>query len=96
MNNGDDTVPATTKVAQYTSSALTHTVDPSAEGLTVGKIYQFRLRATNAVGNSEYSDPLRVALVDAPGVPGTPAVTLAQTSQTKIAFEWGESATLPA
>ena len=69
VNDGDDTTEATTLVSTYTTASSAHTLSVAADGLTTGLIYKFRFRATNAVGNSEYSDTVRFALVDVPAAP---------------------------
>jgi hypothetical protein len=88
INDGNDANEATTTVSTYTLNANTHSLSVAADGLTTGLIYKFRFRATNAVGNSEYSDTVRFALVDTPTAPSAPSGLAQQTSESQIGFEW--------
>jgi len=65
-----------------------HTLTIAADGLEEGKIYTFRYRATNSIGNSEFSDAVRYALVDPPPAPAAPQLLIAQTSGSQIGLEW--------
>jgi|LauGreDrversion4_2_1035121.scaffolds.fasta_scaffold01782_2 hypothetical protein len=42
------------------ASTVTHTLTPQIDGLVVGKIYSFKFRSVNAVGNSDFSLLTRV------------------------------------
>jgi hypothetical protein len=85
-NDGNDANEATIQVTSYTSNSLTHTLTTTTDSLVTGTIYSFRFRAVNAIGNSEYSDTVRYAVVDPPAAPALPTVMQAQTSTTQIAF----------
>ena len=74
MNDGDDSNEADTHVISYTSNSLLHTLTAADDGLEAGKIYKFRFVATNAIGNSAYSDTVRFAAVDAPTTPNAPTI----------------------
>ena len=79
MNDGDDSNEATTQVTTYTSNSVGHTLTAATDGLNTGLIYKLRFRATNVIGNSEYSDTVRFALVDSP-TPYEPVPNADQTS----------------
>lgn len=87
INAGDGSDP-TTEITNYDGTSMTYTVGGTAESLTVGKIYKFKITATNAVGNSEDSEVLEVSLVDPPAAPSAPTAMTALTSQSQIAIEW--------
>jgi hypothetical protein len=89
-NDGNDANEATIQVTTYTSNSLTHTLTTAADSVVTGTIYRFRFRAVNAIGNSEYSDTVRYAVVDPPAAPALPTVMQAQTSTSQIAFEWAK------
>ena len=88
INDGDDSNEATTQVSSYNTNSLLHTLTDSTDGLVTNKIYKLRFVATNAISNSEYSDTVRYAAVDAPSAPGTPSILASLTSETQLAFEW--------
>lgn len=56
--------------------------------LVTGTIYQFRFRAVNALGNSDYSSYLYVALTDSPAAPSTITRVDSSSSKTSIAVDW--------
>jgi len=88
VNDGDDANDATDPVVSYTSNAPQHVLTTAADGLETGKIYTFRYRATNSIGNSELSDAVRFALVDPPPAPAAPLLLVSQTQGSQIALEW--------
>jgi len=66
INDGNDLHDPTTLVTSYTSNSLVHTLNQETTDtyLVPGKIYKFRFRATNVIGNSQLSDIVRYALAD--------------------------------
>jgi hypothetical protein len=56
--------------------------------LTAGKIYTFRFKATNAIGDSEYSEFLRVGLGDQVIAPTNLASDLSITGPNYISLTW--------
>lgn len=79
---------ALTDNADYTSGATTATI---TTGLVDGGIYKFRIYATNAKGNSEYSDEITVA---ASGLPDASGMTLTKidssSTETTITVSWSD------
>lgn len=92
VNDGNDSNDPATLVSTYTTNSLTHTLTTAADALTTGLIYKFKFRAINSIGNSEYSDTARYALVATPTAPSAPTNLVAQTSETQIGFEWAQVA----
>jgi len=63
-------------------------------GLTAGTAYQYRVRANNAVGDSQYSNVANVTTLVAPTVPPTPSgLTGTPTSPTTATLNWADVAT---
>jgi hypothetical protein len=56
INDGTEATEPTTQVTSYTSNLLTHTLSATTDTLTAGTIYKLRFRATNEIGESQYSD----------------------------------------
>jgi titin len=56
------------------------------EGLTNGQIYEFRVRATNEIGDSQPSPSVALRSAVAPGSPGAPTKTYAD--KTRIDIAW--------
>lgn len=79
---------AFSSVGTYDQTSLTHSMTVSADSLTAGKIYTFRFRAVNDVGNSEYSEYLRVGLGNQVGQPQNLAADLSATGPNYITLEW--------
>lgn len=76
-------------VASYTSPSLTSSITTSApDSLTTSDIYSFRFRAKNAIGYSEYSEILRVALGDQVLAPTNLAKDLDNTGANYIGITW--------
>jgi hypothetical protein len=48
----------------YDGQSLTHTVTKEDDSLVEGKIYSFKFRSRNQVGNSVFTEVTRVALAD--------------------------------
>ena len=46
------------------ASLLTHTIEATEDNLVEGNIYSFKMRSINAVGYSQFTKLLRVALAD--------------------------------
>lgn len=65
MDQGDLNTPFV-QVTSYnnaggsSASILTHTLTPLNDGLVLGKIYTFKFRSVNSVGNSDFSLLTRV------------------------------------
>jgi hypothetical protein len=58
----------------------------SATGLSTGETYYFRVKATNGIGDSEFSE---VAEVFIPNVPATPgAVTFGDITESSVVINW--------
>lgn len=74
----------------YDGSSLTHTVDMVALTNTLGKIYTFRFKATNSIGDSEYSDFLRVGYGDTVAKPTGLSADLSLTGPTYISLFWNQ------
>ena len=81
---------ATTAVTSYTSTsfALTHTLSTTGDGLTTGKIYNFRTRAVNAKGVSQYSDLAVAPLASVPPQPASPQIDQSRSSGTALHITW--------
>jgi hypothetical protein len=62
VDAGDDFSSDFTKVASYTSNALTHTVDVAQDNVETGKIYRFKTTATNDFGESDYSQEVIIGV----------------------------------
>lgn len=60
--------------------------------LTAGKIYTFRFKATNSIGDSEYSEYLRVGLGDQVAKPTNLAFDESETGSTYIKLTWDQVA----
>jgi hypothetical protein len=82
----------------YATHGFTYNVDGAALGLSTGYLYRFRWRAVNFMGNSPYSDTIRIGLGALPSAPSTGPSRLADTndgvtvrnSRTSIGLEWPE------
>ena len=74
-------------VGSYTSGSLTHTLTDTTDGLVDGKVYTFRIYASNSVGNSEYSDELSVAVTDVLAA-STISKSMSQSSSNSIYVTW--------
>jgi hypothetical protein len=48
-------------------------VDRDANSLSTGSAYRFRYGAINSMGNSEYSDSVRIGMGPLPSQPNTPS-----------------------
>jgi len=78
------------QAASYSGSpsSLTHTLESGADSLTAGLLYSIKFKARNAVGDSPFSDILRVGLGDYP-----PAITglvanIEECGPTYVAMSW--------
>lgn len=67
--------------ASYTGILSTHTFNQLTDSLTTGKVYRLKIKARNALGSSDYSNILTVALTNAPLAPAT--LTRVESSSTK-------------
>ena len=81
INDGNAETEPTTLVSSYTDSTLSHTLDATADSLATGSVYKLKLRAYNSVGQSEDSDIVQYALVDAPPKPAAPTGLFSLTSE---------------
>lgn len=81
---------AVTIVGTYvtTSLAMTHTLTPLSDSLSVGEIYTFSIRAMNMEGYSEWSDELIVALTDPPTQATSPTIDRALSISSSLYFTW--------
>jgi fibronectin type 3 domain-containing protein len=80
----------------FTQNLVTQTAGASATsfvdgGLTPGTTYYYRVRATNAAGNSAYSNTASVTLPNTPAAPSNLHATLITTNQVDLA--WTNNAT---
>jgi hypothetical protein len=94
LNKIADSTSTTSAVSSYiqTSLAMSHNLDKDVDSLTVGEIYSFIIRAVNNNGNSEWSDPLSVALVDPPNAPGIPEIDESRSQDGQSAWiKWTKS-----
>lgn len=56
--------------------------------MTEGKIYKFKLTATNAIGESEKSEALYASLIAPPAAPASISRVETSSSKTSIAVTW--------
>jgi hypothetical protein len=61
---------------------VTYTLTSSSDNLITGKIYNFRTRAKNNKGFSDYSNVLKAAAISPPSKPLTPSVDWERTTET--------------
>lgn len=83
INDGTNSGPFTVDTT-YDGVSVTHTINRVALSLTTGTIYKFRIRAQNAIGFSEYSNPISVALIAPPAAVAIPIRVDSGTSKTQI------------
>jgi len=74
-----------TEVTSYTDNFATHTINT---GLTEGRIYSFRWRAVNAVGDGTNSEEVQIAIADGLVSPAAIRKNYALSSTTSISVEW--------
>jgi hypothetical protein len=71
-NDGSDSTEPETLVTSYTTNQMSFTLEKVRDSLTTGKVYKFKFRATNEIGNSQDSSIVEYALVDVPEAPAAP------------------------
>jgi hypothetical protein len=78
------------QVASYSGSpsSLTHTLERVTDSLTPGLLYSIKFRARNAVGDSQFSDILRVGLGDEPPAITGLAAEIEDCGPTYVAMSW--------
>jgi hypothetical protein len=67
-----------------TSFALSHSVSIAVDSLTQGRIYKFVTRASNAKGDSAYSNVLQAAVSSPPATPSAPYVDRSHSNETSV------------
>ena len=75
-------------VTTYTSGSLSHTLTDLGDGLVTGLTYSFRFKATNAIGDSEYSTVITVSANDPPGTPTAITQDMTLSTETSINVYW--------
>jgi len=75
-------------VASYTSNLMTHTLSDTTDVLVAGTKYYFKLKATNAIGDSEFSDEALFALASLPSQPSAPYKDSSLSSTSSIFVRW--------
>lgn len=90
-DDGDDTQENFTHVTSYVGNALQHTINGATETRFVtGKTYRFKVTATNAIGESEQSNQLRVALAKIVAAPQKPVIDKNLSTRTSHFITWQE------
>ena len=76
-------------VSSYDGSSMEFVVDQAVEAsMESGKIYRFRLSATNLIGEGELSDPVSVALIEPAAVPNAPTFDISRSTETTRYIKW--------
>jgi len=81
-------------VSTYSTSSFTmsHTLSTGADGLVTGKIYSFKWRAKNALGDSEFSGLTLAACSDPPAQAATPTVDSLFSNRSSLYVGWASTA----
>ena len=70
---------------------MTHTLSTAVDGIDSGRVYTFKYRSSNAVGDSEFSTEVRYAVSSPPGQPPAPTKNYVGSTRTSLLIEWSES-----
>lgn len=78
------------KIAQYdyATDGLSFAVPAAALSLTAGNLYRFRYRAVNLMGNSPYSDTVRLGLGSLPSTVAGLARATTGSNNTSVSVSW--------
>ena len=81
------------KVESYLGSLMTHTlyVADVDDAIEQGKVYTFKYRSRNVVGDSEFSAEARYIVSSPPGQPAAPTKNYIESTRTSMLIEWSES-----
>lgn len=64
-------------------------IDSAVETYLVsGRVYKIKLRASNQIGFSDYSDVVEIAMASAPSKPNPPTKIYDLSSETSITVQW--------
>lgn len=80
------------KVTSYVSGSLTHTMTTVSDGLVNGAIYNFKWKAVNNFGSSEYSEDVSVAVVAKPIASTSIDKVLELSTENSISVTWNSVA----
>lgn len=67
---------------------MSHTLNDVADSLTSFSEYRFRMKATNAYGDSDYSSELVAALAPLPSTPAAVTRDLTTSTKTSMNIQW--------
>lgn len=90
VDAGDDFTSGFSILNNYDGTMLVYPADNGNDGIVIGKTYRFITKATNAIGDSDFSDYGYIAFGDVPNTPSAP--TLVQSTQYSIKVQWAAPA----
>lgn len=90
---GDSFSSAFSEVGRYDGSSLTFTMTVNDDGLVSQRIYRFVYVATNALGDSAYSNELIAGIGALPTKPNTPQKNVLLSNETSTYIYWDKVTT---
>ena len=81
---------AFSKLTNYDGTSMTYTVS-ATDSISSGTIYTFKVLAKNAIGSSEFSSTIRVAVSTLPATPSAPTKNIDLSTNSSIYVQWTQS-----